>query len=91
MHSYQDEHGRLPPAVVYDNDGEPLYSWRVLILPNLEQRELSQEFHLDEPWDSPLQCNISARIASRPPDKLRTEPSVNITSVPNSPFDSYGV
>jgi hypothetical protein len=54
MVNYADSHqGRLPPAVVYGESGEPLYSWRVLILPYIEQDALYKEFHLDEPWDSP--------------------------------------
>jgi hypothetical protein len=53
MLNYQDGHGRLPPAVVYGEDGTPLYSWRVLILPYIEQDALYKQFHLDEPWDSP--------------------------------------
>ena len=50
---YHDTHGRLPPAVVCDKEGRPLYSWRVLVLPYLERRLLYEQFHLDEPWDSP--------------------------------------
>ena len=53
MHSYYDQHGRLPPAAVYGDDGTPLLSWRVLILPFIEQGELYRRFNLDEPWDSP--------------------------------------
>ncbi len=53
MLNYQAEHGRMPPAVVYGEDGRPLHSWRVLILPYMEQRELYGRFHLDEAWDSP--------------------------------------
>lgn len=53
LHNYHDKHGRLPPAIVRDKDGKPLYSWRVLILPFLEQEPLYQQFRLDEPWDSP--------------------------------------
>jgi hypothetical protein len=53
MMNYMDTNGRLPPAVVYGPDGKPLYSWRVLLLPYLEQDLLFQRFHLDEPWDSP--------------------------------------
>src|SRR5262249_15980790 len=30
----------------------PLLSWRVLVLPYLEQDQLYREFKLDEPWDS---------------------------------------
>lgn len=52
MHNYHDVNGRFPPAAVYDKDGKPLLSWRVLILPYVEQDALFKEFHLDEPWDS---------------------------------------
>jgi hypothetical protein len=38
MHSYIDEHGTLPPAVVRSKDGKPLYSWRLLLLPYLTVR-----------------------------------------------------
>jgi hypothetical protein len=54
MHSYASYHqDTLPPAAVCGADGRPLLSWRVLILPYIEQDELYQQFHLDEPWDSP--------------------------------------
>src|SRR5262249_38557599 len=33
-------------------DGKPLLSWRMLLLPYLDQKELYKEFKLDEPWDS---------------------------------------
>jgi hypothetical protein len=46
-------YGRLPPAVVTSPDGKPLYSWRVAVLPFLEEQALYKEFHLDEPWNSP--------------------------------------
>jgi hypothetical protein len=45
--------GKLPPAIVYGKDRRPLLSWRVLLLPYLEQQELYNKFKLDEPWDSP--------------------------------------
>ena len=34
-------------------DGKQLLSWRVQLLPYLDQQELYDQFHLDEPWDSP--------------------------------------
>ncbi len=53
MHNYADANGgRLPPAVVRDGDGRPLYSWRVLLLPYLEEQAVYKRFKLDEPWDS---------------------------------------
>ena len=50
---YEDVNGTLPPAVVYGPDGKPLHSWRVLILPFIEEDCLLKQFKLDEPWDSP--------------------------------------
>ena len=52
MHNYHAEHKTFPPAYTVDKAGKPLLSWRVLILPYLEQDALYKEFHLDEPWDS---------------------------------------
>jgi hypothetical protein len=53
LHSYHDAMGSLPPAAVVDKTGRPLLSWRVLILPYVEQGPLYQRFKLDEPWDGP--------------------------------------
>jgi hypothetical protein len=53
MRNYQDVHGTLPPAAVYDPEGRPLLSWRVLLLPYIEGEALYRQFKLDEPWDSP--------------------------------------
>jgi prepilin-type processing-associated H-X9-DG protein len=50
--SYHDETKQLPPAVVRDKDGKPLYSWRVLLLPYIEETPLYKAFRLDEAWDS---------------------------------------
>ena len=52
MHNYHDVHASLPPAASHDDDDKPLLSWRVHVLPYVEQNELYKEFHLDEPWDS---------------------------------------
>ena len=50
---YHELYGHLPPAVVRDRDGRPLYSWRVELLPFLEHNHLYHRFRTDEPWDSP--------------------------------------
>lgn len=78
MLNYEDQHGRLPPAVVYGPSGEPLYSWRVVILPFMEQQELYQQFHLDEPWDSPHNQQLLARMPASyapPPGKRKKVPA----------------
>jgi Protein of unknown function (DUF1559) len=53
MHNYHDTMGNFPPAAVCDKTGKPQLSWRVLILPYVEQDALYKQFKLDEPWDSP--------------------------------------
>jgi hypothetical protein len=56
LSAYYNIYHHLPPAIVYDKHGKPLYSWRVLLLPYCglqQEEELYKEFHLDEPWDSP--------------------------------------
>src|SRR2546426_8412471 len=64
MHIYQERHGRLPPAVVYGKYGEALHSWRVLLLPYIEQDALFKQFKLDEPWDSPHNIQLLPKIPS---------------------------
>jgi hypothetical protein len=49
---YEREHGTLPPAYTVDADGNPLHSWRVLLLTCLGKRELYDKIRLAEPWDS---------------------------------------
>jgi uncharacterized protein (TIGR03067 family) len=54
MHNYLDSNrGAFPPAAIYSKDGKALLSWRVAILPYLDQGNLYREFKLDEAWDSP--------------------------------------
>jgi hypothetical protein len=52
IHNYHDVYGRLPEDVK-DKTGKPILSWRVAILPYIEQQNLYQQFKLDEPWDGP--------------------------------------
>jgi hypothetical protein len=53
LHSYHDKYGCFPPAVVRDENGRPMHSWRVLLLPYLEHQPLYARYRLDEPWDGP--------------------------------------
>ncbi len=51
LHNYHDIHGQMPTNI-YSKDGKPLLSWRVQLLPHLEESTLYNEFKMDEPWDS---------------------------------------
>jgi hypothetical protein len=57
--NYQSRYGCFPPASVADAQGQPLYSWRVLLMAELDRTDgwfggrLAGGFRFDEPWDSP--------------------------------------
>jgi type II secretory pathway pseudopilin PulG len=54
MHTYAEVHGEFPPAYTTDADGKPLHSWRTLILPYMEERQLYASIDLTKPWDDPV-------------------------------------
>ncbi len=64
LHNYHDEYSSFPPAWTTDADGRPLLSWRVLLLPYLDQPSLYEEFDLTEPWDGPHNRELLRRIPS---------------------------
>ena len=60
--NYQSVHGAWPPAYVADEQGKPAHSWRVLILPFLEEHALYRAYHFDEPWDGPNNRRLLDRM-----------------------------
>ena len=52
MQNHHDANRKFPPPAISDANGNPLLSWRVKLLPYLDEAALYKEFHLDEPWDS---------------------------------------
>lgn len=60
----QANDGSLPPPAICSPDGKPLLSWRVALLPYLEQQELYDHFRLNEPWDSPHNITLLPRMPS---------------------------
>ncbi len=94
--AYEADHGTTPPAFSVDADGQPLLSWRVLILPYLgdEAKALYEEFALDEPWDSEHNQslltkipNVYRRFGDAEPDMTR----VAVLLGEESFFDDSGV
>lgn len=57
--NYHDTYQEFPPAYVTDADGKPLYSWRVLILPFMEQSPLYDRFDKSKAWNDPINMGIS--------------------------------
>jgi hypothetical protein len=51
LHNFHDTYHALPAGYA-DKTGKPGLSWRVAVLPFIEQDALFRQFKLDEPWDS---------------------------------------
>jgi type II secretory pathway pseudopilin PulG len=62
MHNYHDVKGHFPAPAIIDSEGKPLLSWRVAILPMIEEQALFDQFHLDEPWDSAHNIKLLQRM-----------------------------
>jgi len=64
LNAYAADHGSYPPPVIRRPDGTLMHSWRVLILPYLDQQELFNDYNLNQPWDSPGNYELASRIPS---------------------------
>ncbi len=51
MGAYHDQYQVFPPAYTVDSNGRPLHSWRVLLLPYLNEQSLYDSLDLTKPWD----------------------------------------
>ena len=104
MLNYESSHHRLPPAVVYGpaeipslnatGDGDAAKdvprSWRVEILPYIEQQELYSQYRLDEPWDSEANLKVLAQMPQvfrAPEDRGSTNASYFAVTGPETVFD----
>lgn len=65
LHKYHDTYKCFPPAVTTDAGGNPRYSWRVAILPYMEQQALRDAYDSDYAWDDPV--NDLVRMTSLSP------------------------
>lgn len=72
VHIYHDTHKAFPPAHTA-KDGKPLLSWRVHLLPYLEEQDLYDQFKLDEPWDSEHNKKLIVKMP-----KVFTNPSLSL-------------
>lgn len=62
LHNYHDRWQSFPPAYTVDSQGRRLHSWRVLILPFLGQQTLYDSIDLSQPWDSPRNVPLLAKM-----------------------------
>jgi hypothetical protein len=61
FHNYESTYGYFP-GDIEDKEGKALLSWRVAILPYIEQDALFKEFKLDESWDSEHNKKLAAKM-----------------------------
>lgn len=90
---YEHDHGTLPPAMTVDEQGTPLHSWRVLLLPYLGYDELYKKIRLDEPWNSEYNRRFHSEDVDvyRCPSVLQIQPGQTTYSVvigPEMPFEA---
>lgn len=81
FHNYSDVYNAFPPAVIYGPDGKPWHSWRVLLLPFLEQAALYEQYDFSEPWDSPKNIKLAETVLAVYRDPAREG---------NDAFTDYG-
>jgi len=93
MHNHHDTFRRFPladNAKYFDAQGRPHLSWRVHLLPFLQQEPLYKQFKLDEPWDSPHNSALLVHMpaAFRDPQDAADSTSTRFVTLtgPNTPF-----
>lgn len=90
LQNYHDEYGSFPPAHIADSKGNPIHSWRVLILPFIEQKPLYDRYSFNEPWDGPNNRKLHNEIMrvyccpSCPEDQPKTDTSYVAVMGPNT-------
>lgn len=62
LHNYHDTYGSFPPAYLADADGKPMHSWRVLVLPFLDEADVYRRYRFDEPWNSPHNAALAKLV-----------------------------
>jgi hypothetical protein len=87
MHNYLTVYKTFPAQALYSAQNKPLLSWRVELLPFLEQAELYKQFKRDEPWDSPANKALIAKMPAvfRSPNMVEVEPGKTTYLVPTGP------
>ncbi len=96
LRRFHDAHGCFPPAVVFGPDRKPWHSWRVLILPYLDQEALYQEYDFASAWDSAKNRKVLEKMPPFYHDPVHGEPAGHFTHFaaitgPGTAFPSEGV
>jgi prepilin-type processing-associated H-X9-DG protein len=60
--NYDTSKGTFPPSSLDDVSGTPMHSWRVLILPYLEQQRLFTAYNFNEAWNGPNNSKLAGQM-----------------------------
>lgn len=77
MRNYESDFGSLPPACVYDKQGRPMHSWRVLLLPYLELQTIYEQYEFDSSWNSDANAALAASLRDGAPMFFRSPKNSN--------------
>ena len=80
MHNFHSTFSSFPPAVIRGPDGKPWHSWRVLLLPFLEEGALYAKYRFDEPWDGPNNKELLDQMPAIYADPIYGENIDHLTS-----------
>ncbi|MBC8352427.1 MAG: DUF1559 domain-containing protein [Planctomycetes bacterium] len=92
MHNYHDVYKTFPPAFIPDENGEPERSWRVLLLPFLDQQTMFQQYDFNEPWDAPenqfaVSTDVPTYRCPSDPTSAPTDTSYVVLTGPGTIFE----
>jgi hypothetical protein len=73
LYNFHDTYGHFPPAVIMGPDDKPWHSWRVLLLPFLEEAELYNQYKFDEPWNGPNNKKLLEKMPAVYADPIHGE------------------
>jgi hypothetical protein len=99
--NFADANGGNMPAsaivAIVDREDKPLLSWRVTLLPYLGEGALFKQFKLDEPWDSPHNKKLLAKMPAVYAAPVRVKGArpysthYQVFTGPDTPFDPRAV
>jgi hypothetical protein len=80
LHNYHSQYNVFPPAYVADASGTPMHSWRVLLLPFMEQSGLYSRYNFSEPWNGPNNITLLSSMPNSFACPSRFSSPTNLTS-----------
>jgi hypothetical protein len=60
--NYESAESRFPPPFVAGEDGRSMHSWRILLLPYIEQHDVYKAYDQSQPWDGSINAPLAGRM-----------------------------